>query len=66
VHPDFLDEPQRQLGTITLPPDPPGVMNARVEQYAIDEAQDVRVTMDGNTRVTMGTVNPSIRETIGN
>lgn len=32
-----LDEPQRQLGTLILPPDPMSVMNARPEQYAIDE-----------------------------
>lgn len=32
-----LDEPQRQLGTIILPPDPVGIPNARPEQYPIDE-----------------------------
>lgn len=32
-----LDLPQRQLGTIILPPDPVAVKNARPEQYAIDE-----------------------------
>lgn len=37
VYPDQLDVPQRQLGTIIIPPDPPSIMNARVEQYAIDE-----------------------------
>lgn len=31
------DDPQRQLGTIILPPDPLSVMNARPEPYAIDE-----------------------------
>jgi hypothetical protein len=61
-----LDEPQRQLGTVILPPDPAAIMNARPENYAIDEATDVRVTMDGNTRVLMNYPNPSIRETIGN
>mgnify|MGYP001585454293 CR=1 FL=1 len=37
VAPDMLDEPNRQLGTIILPPDPMPVMNARPENYAIDE-----------------------------
>jgi hypothetical protein len=32
-----LDQPQRQLGTIILPPDPTSIVNARVEQYFIDE-----------------------------
>lgn len=33
-----LDVPQRQLGTLILPPDPPSIANARPEQYAMDEA----------------------------
>lgn len=33
-----LDQPQRQLGTIILPPDPVGVLNARVEAYPADES----------------------------
>lgn len=37
VSPDELDKPQRQLGTIVLPPDPVPILNARVEPYAIDE-----------------------------
>jgi hypothetical protein len=37
VSEDELDEPQRQLGAIILPPDPPPIMNARPEPYAIDE-----------------------------
>ena len=37
VYEDMYDEPQRQLGTIVLPPDPLPVMNARPENYAIDE-----------------------------
>lgn len=32
-----LDTMQRQLGTIILPPDPVGLINARPEQYMIDE-----------------------------
>lgn len=31
------DTPQRQLGTIVLPPDPVGVLNARPEPYPMDE-----------------------------
>lgn len=31
------DTPQRQLGSIVLPPDPMPVMNARPENYRIDE-----------------------------
>lgn len=53
---DELDEPQRQLGTIVLPPDPPPIMNARPEQYFIDE-QTRRFTMNGQLRYqTDGTV----------
>lgn len=37
VHPDELDIPQRQLGTIILSPDPLPLANARPEQYPIDE-----------------------------
>ncbi len=53
VFEDQYDEPQRQLGTIILPPDPLPVMNARVEQYLIDEQPvSTRYTMDGRVRVT--------------
>ena len=49
---DELDVPQRQLGTIILPPDPPAIMNARPEQYAIDEYPvSTRYTADGRVRV---------------
>lgn len=34
---DCLDELQRQLGSIVLPPDPVAVSNARPEPYPIDE-----------------------------
>ena len=37
VSEDELDIPQRQLGTIIIPPDPVPIMNARPEQYYIDE-----------------------------
>lgn len=51
VYPDQLDVPQRQLGTLILPPDPLPIMNARVEQYAIDEQPvSTRGTLDGRIR----------------
>lgn len=65
VHADELDEPQRQLGTLILPPDPTPIMNARPENYPIDEEQDVRITMDGSVRVLMGVVNAKLRVTVG-
>lgn len=37
VHPDELDRPNRQLGTIFIPPDPLPIPNARPEGYPIDE-----------------------------
>lgn len=37
VAPDMLDKPQRQLGTIILPPDPVGILNARPEAYVMEE-----------------------------
>ena len=37
VAPDQLDIPQRQLGTIILPPDPVSIIQARPEPYPIDE-----------------------------
>lgn len=54
VFEDELDQPQRQLGTIILPPDPLPIDNARPENYAIDEEPvSVRYTMDGRIRVIM-------------
>src|SRR5277367_4448791 len=47
VHEDELDIPQRQLGTLVIPADPIPLINARPEQYAIDE-QPV------STRYTIG------------
>ena len=50
-----LDDPQRQLGTVLLPPDPLPIMNARPEQYALDEQPvSVRVTEDGSVRIIEG------------
>jgi hypothetical protein len=37
VAPDMLDKPQRQLGTIILPPDPVSLLQARPEQYGMEE-----------------------------
>jgi hypothetical protein len=54
VFPDELDTPQRQLGILILPPDPPTIMNARPENYAIDETPvSTRTTMNGTMRVTV-------------
>ncbi len=44
-----LDEPQRQLGSVILPPDPPGLLNARPEAYPADEYWP-RLTQDGTPR----------------
>lgn len=52
VCPHCLDEPQRQLGTIFIPPDPLPLLNARPENYTIDE-QTFRVTQLGQQRYTM-------------
>jgi len=48
VHDDELDEPQRQLGNLVIPPDPLPLYNARPENYSIDE-QPI------STRYTLGT-----------
>lgn len=37
VLPQYLDIPQRQIGTIILSPDPVPLANARPENYPIDE-----------------------------
>ena len=41
VAPDQYDTPNRQLGTIILPPDPISITNARPEIYPIDELWEV-------------------------
>jgi hypothetical protein len=62
VYPDELDKPQRQLGTIILPPDPLPIMNARPEQYNIDEMPvSTRTTIDGRIRVIAYGVDPKER-----
>lgn len=51
----MLDVPQRQLGVLIIPPDPPPIMNARPEQYAIDEQPvSTRSTTDGSIRAIAG------------
>jgi len=52
VLPEYLDEPQRQLGSVILPPDPMGILNARPEAYYTDE-QTYRVTQSGQQRYQM-------------
>jgi hypothetical protein len=46
VSADELDVPQRQLGSLILPPDPPSIMNARPENYDIDEASSQPYTTE--------------------
>jgi hypothetical protein len=54
VYDDEYDIPNRQLGTIILPPDPAPISNARVEQYAIDEAWPV--LYEGSTEYFEGPI----------
>jgi hypothetical protein len=49
---DMLDTPQRQLGTIILPPDPLPLRNARPENYTVEE-QTFRITESGQQRYTL-------------
>lgn len=53
VSPDMLDRPQRQLGAILLPPDPPGLLNARPEAYPSDEYWP-RLVQGGQPRYLQG------------
>ena len=52
ICPNCMDVPQRQLGSVILPPDPVGVLNARPENYTNDE-QTFRVEEDGTPRLQM-------------
>ena len=54
VYPDEYDEPQRQLGTIILPPDPVAIMNARPEQYAVDEYAGILFEMPNQNALPGG------------
>lgn len=51
VCPDCMDVPQPQLKPRIIPPDPMPVLNARPENYLIDD-YDYRVTEDGDIRIT--------------
>jgi len=52
VHEDELDIPQRQLGVNIIPPDPTPIINARPENYSIDEQPvSTRYTMNGRIRI---------------
>jgi hypothetical protein len=65
VSEDELDIPQRQLGVIELPPDPLPIINARPEQYYIDE-QTFRVQMNGVQRYLMDGVTPRLQSNLQN
>jgi hypothetical protein len=57
-----VDDPQRQLGTIVIPPDPPPIINARVEQYSVDENPvSTRYTMNGIPRAVTYKPFPMLR-----
>jgi hypothetical protein len=53
VAPDMLDKPQPQLRTLVLPPDPPGLLNARPEPYQADEYWP-RLVQGGQPRYLQG------------
>lgn len=53
VYPDELDTPQRQLGTIFIPPDPLPIKNARPENYSIDEEPVSTLTTEGGAVLTL-------------
>lgn len=53
VGPQYLDIPQRQLGTIILSPDPPPLPSALPEPYAIDEYWP-RLMQGGQPRYLQG------------
>lgn len=58
-----LDDPQRQLGTIILPPDPPSLLNARPEPYPIDEYWP-RLLQGGYPRYLQNSQNPRVLQYI--
>lgn len=59
-----LDVPQAQLKTIIIPPDPMPTLNARPENFLIDDF-DYRVTEDGDRRVDEESV-PRVGENVAN
>ncbi len=58
------DTPQPQLKPRILPPDPMPTLNARPENFEIDD-YDYRVTEDGNIRVTEDDT-PRVTENVAN
>lgn len=55
VCPRCLDEPQRQLGANIIPPDPLPLINARPEQYDMDEEPvSVHVNTSGAYKIQAG------------
>lgn len=61
--PDQIDEPQRQLGTIILPPDPEPIPNARPENYTLDESTLITTTTVGTA--VSGTTVINVLDTTG-
>jgi len=53
VCPRCLDQPSPWYRSVFLPPDPPPIMNARPEPYAIDEVGDV-LASDGSFMLSSG------------
>lgn len=51
------DTPQRQLGTVFIPPDPPPLINARVEQYNLDE-QPISTIYTNNGLILVASYGP--------
>lgn len=58
------DQPQPQLKTRIIPPDPMPTLNARPENFLVDD-YDYRVTEDGDIRVTETNV-PRVDENVAN
>lgn len=62
VEADKVDRPQRQLGTLFIPADPPPIIQARPQQIAIDEEPvSSRITPQGQIRVVRYKPYPVIR-----
>lgn len=61
---EYYDTPQRQLGSIILPPDPPSLLKAWPETYAADESWP-RLLQNGAPRYMQtknGTLQPQARQ----
>lgn len=48
ICPNCVDKPQRQLGSVILTPDPIPLLNARPEQYSIDESNPPQTQLTAN------------------